>query len=381
MSNIGKTISQYWERIQGSLFPWLEEELDSLTKKQISLVTILEIIRIEKFVPESAWMGRPTKFRTAIARAFVAKSVYNMDTTRTLIDRLQIDKNLRRICGFENKRFLPSESTFSRAFDEFASSRLPQRVHEALIKEAYKEDIILHVSNDSTAIEAREKANYKTEEKQNDRKFKRGCPRKGEIREVEPKFNRLDEQPSMTLEEMVKELPSVCDIGCKKNSQGFVEKWTGYKLHIAAADRGVPIVAILTSASMHDSQAAIPLLTLTSQRTINLYDLFDAAYSDKRIEDYSKFLNHVPIIDINPRRNAELKNELETEAKARKKLNWKMPEEIRYNERTTVERVNARLKDEFGGRTLRVKGNNKVMCHLMFGLLALTVDQLMCLIT
>ena len=58
-----------------------------------------------------------------------------------------------------------------------------------------------------------------------------------------------------------------------------------------------------------------------------------------------------------------------------------MPEEIRYNERTTVERVNARLKDEFGGRTVRVKGNNKVMCHLMFGLLALTVDQLMCLIT
>ena len=54
-----------------------------------------------------------------------------------------------------------------------------------------------------------------------------------------------------------------------------------------------------------------------------------------------------------------------------------MPENIRYNERSTVERVNGRLKDEFGGRMVRVRGHAKVMCHLMFGILALTVDQLM----
>jgi len=35
------------------------------------------------------------------------------------------------------------------------------------------------------------------------------------------------------------------------------------------------------------------------------------------------------------------------------------------------------LKDEFGGRHLRVRGHAKVMCHLMFGILALTADQLM----
>lgn len=381
MSNLRKTISQYWETIQWSLFPWLEEELDPLTKKQKDLVTILEIIRIEKFVPESSWMGRPAKFRTAIARAFVAKSVYNMNTTRDLIDRLQIDKNLRRICGFENRRHIPSESTFSRAFDEFAILGLPQKVHESFVKETYKEDLILHISNDSTAIEAREKANYKPKKTQNDKKFKRGRPRKGENRKVKPNLTRLDKQPSMSLEEMIKDLPIMCDVGCKKNSQGFIDQWTGYKLHIAAADGGVPIVAILTSASMHDSQAAIPLMALTSQRVTNLYDLFDAAYFDDRIEGYSKFLEHVPIIDKNPRRNVELKNKLKTEAKARKNLNWKMPEEIRYNERTTIERVNARLKDEFGGRSVRVKGFKKVICHLMFGILALTVDQMLSLIT
>ena len=42
-----------------------------------------------------------------------------------------------------------------------------------------------------------------------------------------------------------------------------------------------------------------------------------------------------------------------------------------------MERVNGRLKEEFGGRHVRVRGPDKVMCHLMFGILALTVEQLM----
>jgi len=39
-----------------------------------------------------------------------------------------------------------------------------------------------------------------------------------------------------------------------------------------------------------------------------------------------------------------------------------------------------RLKDEFGGRTVRVRGHAKVMCHLMFGILALAADQILRLI-
>ncbi len=53
---------------------------------------------------------------------------------------------------------------------------------------------------------------------------------------------------------------------------------------------------------------------------------------------------------------------------------------MRYRERTTVERVNARLKNEFGGRMVRVRGHAKVMCHLMFGILALAADQILRLI-
>jgi hypothetical protein len=48
---------------------------------------------------------------------------------------------------------------------------------------------------------------------------------------------------------------------------------------------------------------------------------------------------------------------------------------IRYCEHSGVVRTNGRLKDEFGGRNVMVKGASKVFRHLIFGLLVLSVDQ------
>jgi hypothetical protein len=62
-------------------------------------------------------------------------------------------------------------------------------------------------------------------------------------------------------------------------------------------------------------------------------------------------------------------------------LDFDYNEDVRYRERTTVERVNARLKDEFCGRSERVRGNAKVVCHLKFGIVALAADQILRLIT
>jgi hypothetical protein len=33
------------------------------------------------------------------------------------------------------------------------------------------------------------------------------------------------------------DLPAACDVGTEKNSKGFKERWTGYKLHIDVACR------------------------------------------------------------------------------------------------------------------------------------------------
>src|SRR5271170_7994884 len=65
----------------------------------------------------------------------------------------------------------------------------------------------------------------------------------------------------------------------------------------------------------------------------------------------------------------------------RRNAGYALAEEVRYNERSAAERVNGGLKDDFGGRYVRVRGHAKVFCHLMFGVLALAITQLMRLIT
>ena len=211
MSKLRDTLSQYWLNIQSSLFPWLTEELGPLTAKQQELVSTLEMMRIEEFIYSGrGFPGRPAQDRTAIARAFVAKMVYNMPTTRALLDRLETDRVLRRICGWERKNDVPDEWTFSRAFAEFAKSRLPERVHEAFIKKSYAGEIVGHNSRDATAIEVREKPRKK--EPVTKESAKRGRPKQGEERIIP--LTRIEKQAGgMSLADMLNDLPTACDVG------------------------------------------------------------------------------------------------------------------------------------------------------------------------
>ena len=66
-----------------------------------------------------------------------------------------------------------------------------------------------------------------------------------------------------------------------------------------------------------------------------------------------------------------MKSDLRAEAKRLNIRNIKKPEALRSNERNSVERINARLKDEFGGRIVRVRGSAEVVAHPMFGIHAI----------
>ena len=219
MTKLKETLSSYWLTIQNNLFPWLKEELGDLTEKQMLLITVLETIRIEEHIPNYYGLGRPKSDRVAIARSLIA--IYDISTTIMLIDRLESDQSLRRICGWERKNYIPSESTFSRAFAEFSTSQILEQIHESLIKDRYEDEIVGHLSRDSTAIESREKPVKKV--KDNKPKRKRGRPKKGE--EVIKKPTRLERQTKMNVTEMLDDLPKNCDIGCKKNSKGHTETW------------------------------------------------------------------------------------------------------------------------------------------------------------
>ena len=89
----------------------------------------------------------------------------------------------------------------------------------------------------------------------------------------------------------------------------------------------------------------------------------DAAYDAKRINQTSQQFGHVAIIDKNGRG---------------KEVTPMAPHEAeRYKERSTVERANGRLKEDFGANNVMVKGHSKVTQHLMFGVIVLFADQLL----
>ena len=368
-----------WINRQRSLLPGLDEELDPLTAKLEHLIIILDTLGLEAFVaPPSRGRGRPPDDRPAIARSFVAKAVLTIPTTSALIERLQIDRALRRICGWERRSEVPSEATFSRAFAEFAAQNLPERVHEQLVRRHLRDHIIGHISRDATEIEAREKPCRRSPDDlppPAPPKRKRGRPRKDEVLPPKP-LTRIEQQRTQSLDEMRAGLPTQCDVGVKRNSKGFRETWIGYKLHLDTANGIVPVAAILTAASTHDSQVAIPLARTSEQRVVWLYDLMDSAYDAQPIIDDCLAAGRVPVIDRNTRRDTALKAEIAAERARRRLINIPDPRDLTYNERTTAERANARIKDEFGGRYLRVRGHLKAFCHLMFGVVALAADSI-----
>ena len=355
------TLFDIWNIIQKQLFPSFEQELDPLTEKEREFIRVVTLLDLPNHMRLYHWrgFGRKRKSRLAMAKAFIAKSIYKIETTDMLILYLKGCKNIRRLCGWEFPSQIPSPSTFSRAFNEFAMGNLPQKIHEAMIKKHYGQKLVGHISRDATAIESREKP-VKTLKTSKPKK-KRGRPRKDEVIASKPR-KRVALQAERNLEENLNDLPTACNVGTKKNSKGYKTTWIGYKLHLDCIDGDIPISAILTSASLHDSQAAIPLAQMSSGRVTNLYDLMDAAYDSPEIHAFSKSLGHRPIIDNNPRRGEKILMDPATKS--------------RFAERSSAERVNSYLKDNYGGRNIRVKGASKVMTHLMFGIISIAALQL-----
>ena len=363
-----EAVSWFMGTLQRHLFPRLEECCERpLTEKERQLAAILELLQIETFVGRRSpsRFGRKMLERRAMARAFVGKAVYNHPTTRATREALRASPGFRRICGFVRRADIPSEATFSRAFREFAAQGLGDRVHEALVARCVQPGLVGHISRDATAIRGREKpARKRRPAKPAPRK--QGRPRRGEAR-LAGAETRLARQSRQSAPEALAELPVYCDVGTKKNAKGYKETWVGYKLHVDVTDCCLPISVALTAASLHDSQAAIPLMKLTSERVDYLYDLMDAAYDAQPIYAVSRSLGHVAIIDKNSR--------------GREVIPLAPHEAARYRERTVSERCNSRLKEEFGADNVMVRGAEKVRLHLMFGVIALFADQLLKLIT
>ena len=92
--SLKETLSGYWLHIQEELLPWLNDTpCGPLNEHHKQLISVLGMARIEAFLP--GWLdlpGRRLSERSALARAFVAKAVFNQSTTRLPIEMLSVDR-------------------------------------------------------------------------------------------------------------------------------------------------------------------------------------------------------------------------------------------------------------------------------------------------
>lgn len=375
LQSLVTTVAAYWQHVQTTLFPFLETAGLTLTPELQRLVVILDLLRIEERLPSRVThpVGAPPKDRAPLARAFLVKHYLNLPGTKALRERLRTDDTLRRLCGWERTEAIPSESTFSRAFAVFADFGLADLVHADRVKQWLGDTLVWHQALDATDIAGREAphpnpapqygytaSGKRRKHPQSDRPP--GRPKNGEV--VTPPLTRMERQLTQVPEIALLEIPTACDTGAKPDTHQHLHYWVGYKFHVVTNEWGVPLCALTTAASVHDSQVAVPLLQLTARRVTALYDLMDRGYDAAAIRTCSEQLGHVPIIPETPPPDTPPPEEDADRLRL-------------YKGRTVAERFNARLKDEAGGKQIRVRGHRKVHAHLMFGLLVIFADALL----
>ena len=338
MKTISETIggAQALLNLNYDLQGCFEERLTAKHKTFLHMIRVLEDSQKPLLRPYAGIGRRPYQY-TGFLRSMWAKSFFGLGKTSMLINTLKNDPNLRLLCGFKK---VPGRSSFSRAFSYLSGTNITSEILDTLVINTHKQRVVYHVCRDSTAIQAREKR---------PKKARNGLGK--HIKRVKPPSvlkKQIDEPWQVSLEA----LPKNAAYGRKGNST-----WYGYKLHLDVSDCGFPVSAVVTSANVNDSRAAIILEKMTENKVQFCYSLMDSAYDMAAIISFIQGRGRVPIIEKNSR------------SKNRPPLDPAKQE--RYKIRTTVERAYSYLKDNLIPKSIYVKGYQKVSFVLMSAVLCL----------
>jgi hypothetical protein len=215
-----------WSYIQGYLFPWMREDIDPITEALGRLVTALDVIGLGAFVPDQprgpgpAARGPSRPCPSFRGQGGPGRS-HNQRPDRAP-RRRQVAASASS-AGGDARKFLPKPHFPGRLPNSRAarSRQDPRRADRACARGTHH----LPIARDVTEIEARGKP---VQMKANDGKEdhpapdnpapprKRGGPRKDEQR-PKPELTRLERQVTQNLGQMLADLPTACDVGCKKN--------------------------------------------------------------------------------------------------------------------------------------------------------------------
>lgn len=352
-TNSGERFRILWRELEQGVFPWVEDNFGELDEKHRLFMAVCEaVVDVDAFrYAEWKGNGRPLASRLNIFKAFILKAVLDVKNTKELVRMLRAEPLSRRLCGWSCPGLVSSESSFSRAFDEFSRIGFTDRWFADLVVRYHGDIAVETISYDSAPVEVRARA-------ANARK---------RLERLDPDQPRpparLAVQPLRDAEANMADLPVECEWGCKRDSHGKKRQWKGGKLHVAVTRDGFPVAVKYTSASLHDSQAMIPLAQQAAARVPHHFDLADAAYDAEPIRALCAELGTVAVVDANPRRGGDGKNRSAAE------------EEL-YRDRSSAERYFSHHLESHGGRTVRVRAPAKVALHLLLGTIVIAVEQL-----
>lgn len=220
----------------------------------------------------------------ALLRSLIVRIMEKIPTQKALISRLKSDLRLKLNVGFLYSETIPSEATYSRAMAVLAANlSVIEQMNQSLIQLINDELDIFeeNVAIDVTAIEARTKP----------------------VKTKNPKLPSTKEQRTMTREELRTLIPTYPAWGVKKNSKGKNNFWFGYKgtLAVSTQSQYILCMAIASAFASYVSLAiptirqTVPLLSTKKEPT---YFSFDKGYDAQELYQEVHDLGFEPIIPL-----------------------------------------------------------------------------------
>jgi transposase len=302
-----------------------------------AILSKLNLDDIEKVVKEAYHKedgpGRPPRKPMGIFKALIVKRLQQIPSERELCRRLWKDESLRELCDIEAEQNPYHPSQLSR-FKKRVGTRRLQRIMNKLLKELLKRGVINGetVVLDATFVKA----------------YSRRDPHENSLGKSDPEAR----------------------VG--RNGKTFE---LGYKLHVAVdAKSELPIAIIAASANDNEKKHAPALLEKALKATEGRVKLLvaDSQYSSRNLRDQASSQGVRAVIPFPTNQQRGQKGLLRVNKYFR--THGPIYEKRVYRLRSSIERVNSRLKEQLSLERHRARGLGRITVHALLCMIALLLN-------
>ncbi len=284
-------------------------------------------------------------------RCYATYYYLGVESVSALVRLLHDNPFIALACGINAPEAVPSQPTFSRFGTKLARAKYSLAVKNVLRSLTRRMYATLPDFGKSVAIDA------------TDIKGWSNAAKKGVKMAAAPRRAGRPARPRRV---------SDPDAGwCVKRGTNGLKKYVwGYKVHILAdTTYELPMAVNVTAGNVADVKKAPALLQearVTHSKFHPQYVICDAGYSDEKLRRLvRRQYRGKPIIDPNPHHYKAVAN-------TEKTAEWRMV----YNRRSSIERLNGRLKGHRRLNSVRVRGHLKVAVHAMLSIIACQAQAL-----